>query len=255
MGKKVGIPKSFDLFHPIRRGSAGKKVRLVQELLCVNGFNIVIDGKFGPATQHSVCQFQAKRGLKVDGIVFEITFRELLIPLENVTREIPVNNRSAGEMVAAYAKQHLEEHPREVGGQNKGPWVRLYMNGNEGHQWPWCAGFVSFILKQTFYNMGKDLPFKTSFSCDLLATYAMEKGRFLRGFKVENQRQVKPGVLFLSRRSPTDWVHTGIVTGVDFTNGIFYTIEGNTNDEGSREGYEVCTRTRAFTNKDFLLIE
>ena len=77
MGKKVGIPKSFDLFHPIRRGSVGKKVRLVQELLCVNGFNVVIDGKFGPATQHSVCQFQEKRGLKVDGIVFEITFRDI----------------------------------------------------------------------------------------------------------------------------------------------------------------------------------
>jgi hypothetical protein len=129
------------------------------------------------------------------------------------------------------------------------------MNGNEGSEWLWCAGFVSFILKQAFYNMGKNLPFKTSFSCDLLAVNGMAKGRFLRGFKVENQKQVRPGVIFLSRRSPTDWVHAGIVTGVELAKGIFYTIEGNTNDEGNREGYEVCMRTRGFINKDFLLVE
>lgn len=36
--------------------------------------------------------------------------------------------------------------------------------------------------------------------------------------------------------------HTGIVTKVE---GLWiYTIEGNSNDEGSREGYEVCERRR-----------
>ena len=36
--------------------------------------------------------------------------------------------------------------------------------------------------------------------------------------------------------------HTGIVERID--GDTLYTIEGNTNDEGSREGYEVCRRTR-----------
>ena len=255
MGKKIAIPKGFDLFHPVNEGSTGKKVRYVQELLCVNGFNVVIDGKFGPATAHAVRRFQEKRGLKVDGIVFAKTYNELLKPFKNVIKEIPVNKRSVGEMVAAYAEQHLKEHPIEIGGQNKGPWVRLYMNGNEGPEWPWCAGFVSFILKQAFYSLGKSLPFKTSYSCDLLAVYAMGKDRFLRGFKVENRRQVKPGVIFLSRRNPTDWVHTGIVTGVELAKGIFYTIEGNTNDGGSREGREVCRRIRSLENKDFVTLQ
>ncbi len=255
MDKRVGLPGDFNLFNPIIRGNTGKKVRLVQELLCLSGFNIVIDGKFGPATQHAVRQFQKKSGLRDDGMVFNETFGVLLEPFNNVVNKIPVNEKPPGEMVVAYAGQHLKEHPREVGGQNKGPWVRLYMSGYEGPEWPWCAGFVSFILKQAFYNMEKRLPCKTSFSCDLLAVNAMEKGRFLRGFKVENQNQVKPGTIFLSRRSPTDWVHTGIVIDVDLTGGIFYTIEGNTNDEGSREGYEVCRRTRSFKNKDFILID
>jgi len=46
--------------------------------------------------------------------------------------EISPNKKGLGQMVVAYAEQYLEQHPREVGGQNKGPWVRLYMEGNEG---------------------------------------------------------------------------------------------------------------------------
>lgn len=45
--------------------------------------------------------------------------------------------------------------------------------------------------------------------------------------------------------------HTGIVEKVVGIN--IYTIEGNTNDEGSREGYEVCRRIRKLsTIKGFL---
>ena len=39
-----------------------------------------------------------------------------------------------------------------------------------------------------------------------------------------------------------DWTHTGIVTKVEGK--MVHTIEGNTNDEGSREGFEVCQRIR-----------
>ncbi len=34
---------------------------------------------------------------------------------------------------------------------------------------------------------------------------------------------------------------------------VFETIEGNTNDEGSREGYEVCQRVRGYPGKDFIV--
>ena len=33
------------------------------------------------------------------------------------------------------------------------------------------------------------------------------------------------------------------------------TIEGNTNDTGSREGVEVCARTRSYAGKDFIIVE
>ena len=45
--------------------------------------------------------------------------------------------------------------------------------------------------------------------------------------------------------------HTGIIAsaGPD----TLQTIEGNTNDDGSAEGYEVCARTRGYTNMDFIV--
>lgn len=40
--------------------------------------------------------------------------------------------------------------------------------------------------------------------------------------------------------------HTGFVEKFDA--GFIYTVEGNTNDTGSREGYEVCRRKRALSS-------
>jgi len=34
---------------------------------------------------------------------------------------------------------------------------------------------------------------------------------------------------------------------------VFQTIEGNTNDDGSREGYEGCQRVRGYASKDFIV--
>jgi hypothetical protein len=63
---------------------------------------------------------------------------------------------------------------------------------------------------------------------------------------------VPPGSIFLNRRVGGDWVHTGIVTGAAAD--TFETIEGNTNDAGDREGYEVCRRVRGYGNKDFIMV-
>jgi hypothetical protein len=56
--------------------------------------------------------------------------------------------------------------------------------------------------------------------------------------------------VFLVRRTSTDWTHTGLVT--QFHDDFFDTIEGNTNDDGNREGYEVCARSRGYKGKDFI---
>ena len=49
-----------------------------------------------------------------------------------------------------------------------------------------------------------------------------------------------------------NWAHIGIVEAVQ--GDAIMTIEGNTNDNGSAEGFEVCRRTRGIKDKDYLLV-
>ncbi len=235
-----------------KKGSKGKKVKLIQEWLSLNGLGVYVDSDFGPATDYAVREFQRKNRLNVDGIVGKNTFSRLILPIRNALKPISPGGKSLGEMVVAYAEQHLKENPREMGGENSGPWVRLYMKGKEGQEWAWCAGFDCFILRQACSSLGVRLPIKTSVSCDTLAANAKENGIFLKESKITDKSQITPGSLFLSRRTSTDWIHTGIVVRAD--DEVYETIEGNTNDEGSREGYEVCRRIRGYRKKDFILI-
>jgi hypothetical protein len=212
----------------------------IQEWLNLNGFKVVIDGDLGPATMFAIKQFQLKIGLPPTGIVDERTIHALTRPLQRAQFEI-TGITSFGDLVVAYAQQHLLEHPREVGGENRGPWVRYY--GEEGE--PWCAGMVSTILRQAAKTLNVPLPVTPSLSCDELAQDAKKRGIF-----VSSPKGLTPGALFLNRKTPTDWVHTGIV--IAFHDDCMTTIEGNTNDEGAREGYEVCQRIRSYKGKDFI---
>ena len=233
-----------------KRGSKGKKVKLIQEWLSLNGFGVVVDGDFSAASDFAVRQFQNKNNLKPDGVVGKNTFAALISPITFVLEQQPAKSL-LGNTLVAYAKRHLKQSPREIGGQNRGPWVRLYMKGNEGTQWAWCAGFACFLLQQACKSRQLSLPITPSFSCDSLAASAKEKGLFLseRGL---DRSAIKPGMFFLNRRTTTDWTHVGIV--IETNEEVFMTIEGNTNDEGSREGYEVCQRIRGYGKKDFIII-
>ncbi len=246
------VTSDLTLTQKLKRGSRGREVRLVQEWLTLHGLQVAIDGDFGPATECAVSEFQAKSGLAPTGVVDRETFDNLILPMTRALTPIRLTASGLGALVVAYARQHLNEHPREVGGQNMGPWVRLYMNGHQGTEWPWCAGFASFLLKQACDSLGVALPLRTSFSCDSLAASARNENIFIKELQISDV-PITPGSLFLQRRTPLDWVHTGIV--VSARSDVFETIEGNTNDEGSREGFEVCRRIRGYKKKDFILIQ
>jgi hypothetical protein len=236
----------------IRKGDRGNTVKQAQEWLCLHGFHLKIDGSFGPATEYAVQQFQGQKRLQAHGRADQATFDALVRPMAEAMRPIQGGSRALGDLVVRYASQHLNSSPREVGGQNQGPWVRLYMNGREGEQWPWCAGFACFVMRQACESASQPAPVPASFSCDVLATSARDRGLLLSGSMHGNNGSLKPGCLFLNRRTSSDWDHTGVVTGVDKE--TFLTIEGNTNDDGSREGYEVCARVRGYKKKDFILL-
>lgn len=119
-----------------------------------------------------------------------------------------------------------EETPR---GSNWGPDVKKYL-ASVGIDFPasWCMAFVYWCAQ----NAGaSNMLAKTG---GVLAQWnATPPGR----------RLAKPevGCVFIMDYGK-GLGHTGFVEKVDGSS--VHTIEGNTNDTGSREGYEVCRRVR-----------
>lgn len=245
------MPPVLTIPRTVSRGDREKTlVRLIQEWLTLNERRVLIDGLFGPATEAAVKEFQSATGLTATGRVDRQTFSNLVKPMSNALASIP-QPPTLHSAVLNFVEKHLQARAREAGGNNMGPWVRLYMDDNEGQDWPWCAGFVSFCIKQAAGAMNVSVPVRKTFSCDVLAEWGKENGSLVRGNSSNLMNRVRPGHIFLVRKSPTDWVHTGFVTSL--SGEYCQTIEGNTNDEGSRDGYEVAARTRSFKNLDFVV--
>jgi CHAP domain/Putative peptidoglycan binding domain len=236
----------------LEQGARGVLVKRVQEWLCFHDFPTRIDRNFGPSTERQVNSFRRKHRLPENGKVDEALFSMLSAPITRALKDLAAGARTLNALAVAYANQHLKEHPIELGGDNCGTWVRLYCEGNDGEDWRWCAGFVTFVVRQAAATRGVSLPVTRTTSCDTLATKAQEAGRFIRGSR-NRPDNVQAGDLFLVRKTSTDWTHTGMVT--ELHERTFDTIEGNTNDEGSANGYEVCARNRAFSSEiDFIRI-
>jgi len=242
-----------------RKTDSGQKVKLIQEWLNLHNIHIAIDGSFGPATERAVKQFQRtqKGNLEVDGIVGTRTFKSLIFPMIQAIRIFHdfryLVGKNSMEGTVFYAREHLLQGPREVGGENCGPWVRLYMDGYEGNVYPWCAGFVSYILKQVY---GEKVPVIKSFSVDAIVKDAIKRGIFYREenlFSIKRSKIIKPGSLWVLRKLWGDWTHIGIV--IETQEDTFTAIEGNTNDVGSREGVEVALRIRNYLRKDFIIFK
>lgn len=56
-------------------GMSGAGVRTLQKDLNKLGFNLAVDGKFGPATKYAVSDFQTDNGLLEDGVAGPATQR------------------------------------------------------------------------------------------------------------------------------------------------------------------------------------
>lgn len=242
------LPSEYNVTLPIARGTKNKQAaKLIQEWLSLHGAAVKPDGAFGPATETAVRAFQTKSGLPSTGTVDTATFNLLIAPLVRAISPV-ATQVTLGATVVAVAQQHLAEHPREIGGQNSGPWVRYYTRGNEGAAFPWCAAFVTSVLRQAADIFGVKTPVPYTLSCDLLAANAKKTGIFVPNKGAKGA--IGEGSIFLNIRKARDWDHTGLVIGTNEDS--IETIEGNTNDDGSREGYEVCRRFRSWNGRDFV---
>lgn len=64
-------------YKTISYGSSGEDVKKLQKALNSVGYNLAVDGEFGPKTQSAVRAYQQKNGLAVDGIVGVNTWNSL----------------------------------------------------------------------------------------------------------------------------------------------------------------------------------
>ncbi|MEM8811125.1 MAG: peptidoglycan-binding domain-containing protein, partial [Pseudomonadota bacterium] len=136
------VEEEFEFPGEIAHGARGNKARRVQEWLSFHDFRTPVDGNFSDASERSLKAFQNARGVSGTGIVDKATWDQLVAPMVRAFSKPAGPIGTFPDAVLRIAGQHLREHPIEINGQNKGPWVRAYMNGNEGDDWPWCAGFV-----------------------------------------------------------------------------------------------------------------
>lgn len=71
--------------------------------------------------------FQEARGLTVTEVVDVKTHEQLVASIVKALNPIAAGSKSLSDFPAAYAKQHVKNHPLEAGGDNRGSWVRSYL--------------------------------------------------------------------------------------------------------------------------------
>jgi hypothetical protein len=131
---------------------------------------------------------------------------------------------------------------REKVNTNSGPEVDQYLKSvglKPGY--PWCMAFVYWCYNQAAATTG-------------VPNFLIRTGGVLHQWNeqqpvrktvlnrvLNNPAIIQPGAVFIMDYGKGTG-HTGLVEKISGTS--IHTIEGNTNDEGSREGFEVCRRIR-----------
>ncbi|WP_297324636.1 peptidoglycan-binding protein [Nitrosomonas sp.] len=226
--------------NPLRKSDQGSEVKELQTLLMEKGYltNEEINGVFDQETYRAVRTFQSqnldKHGqpLVVDGVVGDLTWWSLKHPKPIIEAPSAVDYRAMppasmagserGRAALQVAIDELKAGAGEVGGNNRGPFVKKYLHGlaPEGEKGLWCAGFVSYCYSQ--HPAG--IPFK----------YTVGARDVLQQFKKNGWAHPpgsgyvpKPGdiVVWWREQLSSGKGHIGLVH--QLRDGFLYTIEGN----------------------------
>jgi hypothetical protein len=210
-----------------KKGSQGDVVKEIQTLLNKFGNQLVVDGDFGNATLAAVTKFQQQNGLTATGQVDPITL--------DVLRR--TKNLSLGSVALQYVGQ--TEKPGNQGFNNEAFENKMEAVGFEkGHAW--CSYFAELCAKEAMPE--KFAEFDKLFSASAVQTFFnFQKA----GYKITSYPVKDSVVVWQNYKSgKPQWNgHVGICTEV-IDKESFKSVEGNTNDEGSREGYIVAKKSR-----------
>lgn len=140
----------------------------------------------------------------------------------------------ATDMVLAVARSMLfvREEPKD---SNAGQAVEAFLQATGlGKGYPWCAAFVAYCGRAA---LGTAWPLPMTAGCAALGAFASQRAILdVVGL---------PGDVFLVWSPKLGrYAHTGFIVDVAAT-GAYRTIEGNTNDGGSRDGWGAFVRQRS----------
>jgi hypothetical protein len=195
-----------------------------------------VDGDFGAWTDAAL---RAARAAGLDPA-------HLDAPLERAVQVPATPPPPWPDAVRSITAQHVTELPAELTVRshlavkvapesNTGPWVRRYTGGHEGTVWRWCAGAAWAVLEQAAAWTGHVLPIKPSLQCNVMADRARAVGRLVPA------SEARPGDAFLAFNGKS-YYHTGVI--LDVVDGAWKTAEGNSNADGSENGWAFVIRRR-----------
>ncbi|MBV6479354.1 MAG: hypothetical protein HGGPFJEG_02125 [Ignavibacteria bacterium] len=240
----------------IKKGETNKSIvkAIQQRLNEVNCGPLDVDGEFGNKTFNAVKLFQARsvdnngNPLIVDGKIGPITW-EILFGSNTIIVTPEPDSDLLGKVVSI-AKSQIGVMENPVG-SNSGPEVNQYLKSvGLGPGYFWCMAFVYWCFQEASKKLGVSNPsYKTA---GVLMHWNNTSGRRITSADaVNNPSKVKPGQIFIMSYGGGAG-HTGIVESV--SGGFITTIEGNTNEAGSRNGIGVFRRQRKINsiNKGFI---
>jgi hypothetical protein len=137
----------------------------------------------------------------------------------------------------------------ETGTSNTGPRIRQYQAATslEGTGWPWCAAFVCWCVREWL----KDAEVRAAIGCKFVQEVEDWRPKTAAAYGF-HEWAAKRGLLIMDD-SPSHILHTGDLVTYDFSHigivagdegSLIYTIEGNTDGGGGRDGGGVWAKTR-----------
>ncbi|MBA3828686.1 MAG: CHAP domain-containing protein [Taibaiella sp.] len=132
-------------------------------------------------------------------------------------------------------------------GSNSGPMVDAYLAATGLRPgYAWCQSFVYWCYQQAAMQLHQTNPVRKTAGAMACWYKALPAMRITKPEALQHPLLIGPGTQFILDYGHGEG-HTGIVERTEGL--VIHTIEGNSNTDGSREGYEVVRHKRSIDDK------
>jgi hypothetical protein len=203
----------------VTAGVSGFWVRMLHRLLAEHGYlsqdyldaETKVPSDYDVILQKAIEMFQRKCGMTPDGICGPQTWAWLACADFN----------SPGERALVAARREFFDGAREIGGNNKGRYVKEYLRGTKYDSVAWCVAFATWCI----CTANKRSLTHEAFKHERLSSSRLVKGANDSGNFMYSSMDARPGDIVVIAGGKTGWKHTTLLQKIK---GVYaYVIEGN----------------------------